>query len=153
MKFSSISEFVNELDNDITDPYQIAKDFKLKIIETDLLSNNINAFCEPTSQVIFINKNINNRFKLFVLSHEIIHALLDYHLAMLENNTVNTLKTESRANNGAFYILERNFKAINDISLNDININCFMQFYNIPTYYFYFVEHYFELRRKWIQRS
>ena len=147
MKFNSISEFVNELDSDITDPYQIAKDFDLKIMEADL-PNNINGFCDPTSQVIFINKNIDNRFKLFVLAHEIVHAMIDSEPAALENNKVNTLKTESRANNGAFYILERNFKAINDISLNDININCFMKFYNIPTYYFYFVEHYFELRRK-----
>lgn len=41
-----------------------------------------------------------------------MHTLIDEHPAALENNTVNTLKTEAHANKGAFYLLARHIKQL-----------------------------------------
>lgn len=140
--FESLEELKTNLDDDVTDPYQIAKDFNLKIVEVALPST-INGFCEPISQYILINNKItDSRFKLFVIAHEVVHTLLDKHPAALENNTVNTLKTEARANKGAFYLLARNYKAITGLENDEINVLDFMNAYHLPMYFYYFVEHY-----------
>lgn len=140
--FESLQELKDNLDNDVTDPYQIAKDFNLKIVET-ALPPSIDGFCEPTSQYLIINSKITDQsFKLFVIAHETVHALLDSHPAALESNTVNTLKTEARANEGAFYLLERHYKAMTGLEDNQICIQDFMNTYHLPMYFYYFVEHY-----------
>lgn len=146
--FESLEELKANLDDDVTDPYQIAKDFNLKIIEVGLPST-INGFCEPVSQYLLINSRITDqRFKSFVVAHEVIHALLDKHPAACENNTVNTLKTEARANKGAFYLLARNYRAVTGLENDEINILDFMNTYHLPMYFYYFIEHYLNCDNK-----
>ena len=146
--FESLEELENNLDDNVTDPYQIAKDFNLKIVEVTLPPT-INGFCEPISQYLLINSKITDqRFKLFVVAHEVVHALLDEHPAALENNTVNTLKTEARANKGAFYLLARNYKAVTGLEDNEICIQDFMNAYHLPMYFYYFVEHYLNYKNR-----
>lgn len=147
MRYASLDEFFNELDDDVTDPYKIANDFDCRIVESELPSS-VYGFSEPISQYIVINKSIDKRFKYFVVAHELVHSLLDCHLCYLESGSVNTLKTEARANFGAYYLLIRNYIALTGFNLQEININAFMNAYHLPSYFYYFIEHYFTVLSK-----
>lgn len=136
MKYQSLNEIFENLDEDVTDPLQLAKDFDCKVIESEL-PNHIQGFTEPTSQYIFINRDLNEMFKKFVIAHELVHALLDSGSSyLLENERVSTLKTEARANKGAFFLLLRNYYYV--LNIDGFNICNFMNFYHIPEKYFYF---------------
>ena len=136
MKFYSIQELWHNLDENVTDPQQIAKDFDCPVLEK-ALPTHIYGFTEPISQYIFINGSLDNQFKKFVIAHELIHALLDdtpSYLSTLSN--VNTIKKEARANKGAFLLLLRHYLSF--LSPETINLSQFMDFYNIPNKYLEF---------------
>lgn len=138
MKYQSLKEIWDNLDNNITDPYQIAKDFDCIVIEKPL-PQHIQGFTEPISQYIFVNRNLNYRFKQFVVAHELIHSLIDESPSYLEeNSSVNTIKKEARANKGAFLLLLRNFCSI--FNVDQFDVLDFMKYYRIPEKYYYFFE-------------
>lgn len=138
MRYQSLKEIWDSLDDDITDPYQIAKDFDCIVIEK-ILPKHIQGFTEPISQYIFINQKLNHRFKRFVVAHELIHSLIDKSPSYLEeNSSVNTIKKEARANKGAFFLLLRNFYSI--FNVEEFDILDFMKYYQIPEKYYYFFE-------------
>lgn len=103
MKFQSLKEIWKNLDENATEPYQIAKDFDCIIIEK-ILPKYIQGFTEPNSQYIFINQILNSRFKKFVAAHELIHTLIiDKTPSYLEEqSSVSKIKKEARVNKGAF---------------------------------------------------
>lgn len=128
----------DSLDSNVTDPYQIAKDFDCIVIERKL-PKHILGFTEPISQYIFINQKLNQRFKKFVVAHELIHSLIDKSPSYLEVScSANTIKKEARANKGAFFLLLRNFYSI--FNVNEFDITDFMKYYQIPEKYYYFFE-------------
>lgn len=138
MKYQSLKEIWDSLDDDVTDPYQIAKDFDCIVIEKTL-PKYIQGFTEPISQYIFVNRKLNHRFKKFVVAHELIHSLVDKSPSYLEeNSSVNTIKKEARANKGAFFLLLRNFYSI--FNVDEFDILDFMKYYQIPEKYYYFFE-------------
>lgn len=137
MKYQSLKEIWDNLDDDVTDPYQVAKDFDCIVIEKTL-PKHIHGFTEPISQYIFVNRKLNNQFKKFVISHELIHSLIDQSPSYLEENScINTIKKEARANKGALFLLLRNYYSIFDI--NELDVLEFMKYYQIPEKYYYFL--------------
>lgn len=138
MRYQSIKEVWDSLDNDVTDPYQIAKDFDCVVMEK-ILPKHIQGFTEPIFQYIFVNQELKQRFKQFVVAHELIHCLIDKSPSYLEeNSSVNTIKKEARANKGAFFLLLRHYYSI--FNVNEFDILDFMNYYQIPEKYYYFFE-------------
>lgn len=138
MKFQSLKGIWDSLDNDVTDPYQIAEDFDCIVIERPL-PKHVQGFTEPISQYIFVNQRLNHQFKKFVVAHELIHSLIDKSPSYLEeSSSVNTIKKEARANKGAFLLLLRNFYSI--FNVDELDILDFMKYYHIPEKYYYFFE-------------
>jgi len=140
--YDTLDEFINDVQQlSESSPDYIAKELDIDIRYTDELPNDFLGLADPIQQVIFINDQIDDNFKLFIIAHELTHVVLgEIAAAYLKSSYVTNLKVEKEANEGAISLLLRYYSNVTGFKISEINTNNFMATFEIPAKYHFYVE-------------
>ncbi|GEP21145.1 hypothetical protein FC71_GL001022 [Latilactobacillus sakei subsp. carnosus DSM 15831] len=129
------------INHNLFDYQKLINEFNIDIVRTNEMPETLLGLAVPRTRTIFINTAPSPVGETFVLIHELTHVLMGVEsAAFYKSSYVSTRKNEVMANNGAFFILVREF--INQWSIDKLhfNVNTFMDYYRIPLMYYFQIE-------------
>jgi len=118
-----IYDYIEEITKYTRDPYDIATDLGYFIHFHDT-GNDILAFhyCDDQAKIICLNQNLSEEKSLFVLSHEIGHALMHSHISFSQfrkDTLCSAEKMEREANMFAAILLFSHLDELNFTELSN----------------------------------
>ncbi|MDR7924343.1 ImmA/IrrE family metallo-endopeptidase [Latilactobacillus sakei subsp. sakei] len=129
------------INQNMLDYTKLITEFDIDIVRTDEMPDTLLGLALPKTRTIFLNNNQSTIGESFILSHELTHVLMGVEsAAFYKSSYVSTRKTEVAANEGAFFMLIKEF--INKWSIDKFNFNVegFINYYRIPSMYYFQVQ-------------
>jgi len=120
------------------DPDRLISHYGITYHYTSGLPDNIKGYSIPLTRTFFMNENVAS--PVFVKCHEFYHCLLDDSIEpLIDTSMVSNSKIEARANNGAYYIMLKDYINITGIEPSDFDLTRFVKFYNLDSKHLLFV--------------
>lgn len=129
------------INQNMLDYTKLITEFDIDIVRTDEMPNTLLGLALPKTRTIFLNNNKSTIGESFILAHELTHVLMGVEsAAFYKSSYVSTRKTEVAANEGAFFMLIKEF--INKWSIDKFNFNVenFINYYRIPSMYYFQIQ-------------
>lgn len=129
------------INHNLFDYQKLINEFDIDIVRTNEMPETLLGLAVPRTRTIFINTAPSPVGETFVLIHELTHVLMGVEsAAFYKSSYVSTRKNEVVANNGAFFILVREFINQWGIDKSHFNIESFLNYYRIPPMYYFQTE-------------
>lgn len=129
------------IENNIHDYQKLISVFNINIVCNEELPKHYLGVAVPRINTIFINPFNNTISKDFIIAHEVCHVLLGIETSAFYNSSyVTNIKIEKVANNGAIFLLLRQYFSNITSTLDFFSIENFLETYKIPYMYYFQVE-------------
>ncbi|MCS6142280.1 ImmA/IrrE family metallo-endopeptidase [Latilactobacillus curvatus] len=129
------------INQNILDYTKLITEFDIDIVRTDEMPETLLGLALPKTRTVFLNNNQSTIGESFILAHELTHVLMGVEsAAFYRSSYVSTRKTEVAANDGAFFMLIKEFVSKWNIDKINFNIENFINYYRIPSMYYFQVQ-------------
>lgn len=129
------------INQNMLDYTKLITEFDIDIVRTDEMPETLLGLALPKTRTIFLNNNRSTIGESFILAHELTHVLMGVEsAAFYKSSYVSTRKTEVAANEGAFFMLIKEFISKWSIDKLNFNVENFINYYHIPSMYYFQVQ-------------
>lgn len=129
------------INQNMLDYTKLITEFDIDIVRTDEMPETLLGLALPKTRTIFLNSNNSTIGESFILAHELTHVLMGVEsAAFYRSSYVSTRKTEVAANDGAFFMLIKEFITKWSIDKFNFNVENFINYYRIPSMYYFQVQ-------------